>query len=53
MMNVNYLIVAAVLAIVLALIIFIIRRNKKDEKKFEQDVIDTELGPEKDDKENA
>lgn len=52
-MNINYLIVAIVVAIVLALIIFIILRNKKDEKKFEQNVIESELGPEKDDKENT
>lgn len=52
-MNVNYVIVVIVVAVVIMLIIFIILRNKKDEKKFERDVIESELGSEKDDKENG
>ncbi|MCX2574709.1 hypothetical protein [Pedobacter sandarakinus] len=48
----NYSIIVAVIILVVAMIIFLLIRNHKDEKKFKQDVIDTELPPEKDDKEN-
>ncbi|MFW0716929.1 hypothetical protein [Pedobacter sp. N23S346] len=48
----NYPIIIAVSILVLILIVFLIKRNLKDKKKFEEEVIDTELPPEKDDKEN-
>lgn len=48
----NYPIIIAVSILVLILIVFLIKRNLKDKKKFEEEVIDTELSPEKDDKEN-
>lgn len=44
-------IIGAAIAVAL-LIIYLIRKNRKDEKKFEQDVISSELPPEKDDKED-
>lgn len=50
-MNVNIPIIIGVAILILFLIIYLIRRNQKDKKKFEQEVIDAELPPEKDDKE--
>lgn len=51
-MNLNIPVIIGVAILILLLIIYLIRRNQKDKKKFEQEVIDTELPPEKDDKEN-
>jgi hypothetical protein len=48
----NYPIIIAVSILVILLLVFLIRRNLKDKQKFEEEVIDTELPPEKDDKEN-
>ncbi|MFD2288661.1 hypothetical protein GJU39_11265 [Pedobacter petrophilus] len=48
----NYPIILTVSVLMIILIAFLIKRNLKDKKKFEQEVIDTELPPEKDDKEN-
>ncbi|WP_158542165.1 hypothetical protein [Pedobacter chinensis] len=48
----NYPILIAVAVLVVLLIAFLIIKNQKDKKKFEQEVIDSELSPEKDDKEN-
>jgi preprotein translocase subunit YajC len=45
-MEMNYLIVAAVLLAVVILIAWIIRRNQKDKKKFEKEIINSELKPE-------
>ena len=46
-MAINYPIVGAVVLAVILLIIFLIRRNQKDEKKFERDMIDSEIKPDK------
>jgi len=51
-MGVNLPVVIVVAIIVVLLIVFIIKRNQKDKKKFEQEMIDEEIQPEKDDKEN-
>lgn len=46
-MDINYVIVAAVLFVVILLIVFLIRRNQKDRKAFEKEVKDSELKPDK------
>ena len=46
-MAINYPIAGAVVLAVILLIIFLIRRNQKDEKKFERDMIDSEVKPDK------
>ncbi|WP_421944500.1 hypothetical protein [Pedobacter sp.] len=51
-MEINLPVIIGVAIVVAILIIYLIKRNRKDEKKFEQDVIKSELPPEKDDKEN-
>ena len=43
LMEINYLIVAAVSLAIVVLIIFLIRRNHKDQKEFENEVIQSEL----------
>ncbi|WP_165499714.1 hypothetical protein [Pedobacter frigidisoli] len=48
----NYPIIIGVAVLVVILIIYLIIRNQKDKKNFEEDVIQSELPPEKDDKEN-
>jgi hypothetical protein len=45
-MEMNYLIVAAVAVVVIILIVWIIRRNQKDKKKFESEIINSEVKPE-------
>ena len=45
-MEMNYLIVAGVFLLVIILIIWMIRRNQKDKKKFEKEIINSELKPE-------
>lgn len=45
-MEMNYLIVAAVLLLVIILVAWMIRRNQKDKRKFEKEIIDSELKPE-------
>ncbi len=52
-MEINYTIVVAVLIVVAALIIFLIRRNIKDRKKMEKEIIDSEIKPEKHDSGHA
>ncbi|MGM9477499.1 hypothetical protein ACS5PU_13755 [Pedobacter sp. GSP4] len=49
----NYPILAGVILLALILIVFLIWKNQKDKKKFEEDTIESELPPEKDDKENV
>lgn len=51
-MDINLPVLIGVAILVTILIIYLIRRNRKDEKKFEEDVIKSELPPEKDDNEN-
>jgi len=46
-MNINYLVIAGVVFIIIILLVLFLRRNKKDEKGFEKDVIQNDLEPEK------
>ena len=48
-MEINYLIVAPVFVAILALVFFLIRKNRKDQKEFENEIIQTELKPDKHD----
>lgn len=48
-MEVNYLITVPVLIVVIVLIIYLIRRNRRDQKKFEKEIIESEIKPEKHD----
>jgi len=45
-MEINYPIVGVILLIAFLLIIFLIRRNKKDQKAFEKNVNESEIEPE-------
>ncbi|QIL40835.1 hypothetical protein G7074_17140 [Pedobacter sp. HDW13] len=49
----NYPVLIGVAVLVIILIAYLIRRNQRDKKKFEEDTIDAELPSEKDDKENV
>ncbi|MCX3263450.1 hypothetical protein [Pedobacter agri] len=51
-MGINLPVVIVIVVIVVLLIVFLIKRNQEDKTKFEQEVIDSERPPEKDDKEN-
>ncbi|RZL32872.1 MAG: LPXTG cell wall anchor domain-containing protein [Pedobacter sp.] len=46
-MNINYLIIAGVIVVLVILLVLFLRRNKKDEKEFEKDIIQKDLEPEK------
>lgn len=46
-MEINYLIVGIVVVIAISLLVFMIRRNQKDQKKFEKDFNQSELEPDK------
>ncbi len=46
-MEMNYIIVGFVVVAVIVLIIWLMRKNQKDEKNFEQTVNASELNPEK------
>jgi len=48
----NYPLVIGVAVLVIILIVYLIVRNQKDKKEFEEEVIQSELPAEKDDKEN-
>lgn len=48
-MEINYTIAGPVLIAVAALIIFLIRRNNKDKKQLEKEIIESEIKPEKHD----
>lgn len=48
-MNISYLIVAIVVVVALAVIIFTIKKNNKDEKNFEETIYDEEVKPDKHD----
>lgn len=52
-MEINYTIAAPVLIAVAALIIFLIRRNNKDRKKMEKEMIESEIKPEKHDSDHV
>ena len=47
----NYLVIGVVSVLVLILIIFLIKRNLKDKKQFEEEVLDAEMPVEKSEKE--
>lgn len=46
-MEINYAIAIPVFIAFLALIIFLVRKNNKDKKKMEKEIIDSEIKPEK------
>jgi hypothetical protein len=48
MNNINYLEVSLAVFIVAVLVVWLVRRNIKDEKKFEKDTIQSEIKPDKD-----
>lgn len=48
-MEINYLITGLVVLAVICLIIFLIRKNRKDKKTFEKEVIESEIKPEQHD----
>ncbi len=50
-MKANYPIVVIVVIAAIILITFLVRRNRKDEKKFEKDLNQSEMKPEKHDDE--
>lgn len=52
-MEINYSISGIVVLAAILLIVFLIRRNKTDQKDFERDKIISEIKPEKHGKEHA
>ncbi|HEX8022604.1 hypothetical protein [Mucilaginibacter sp.] len=44
-MQINYFIVSIVITLLIALMIWIVKTDRKDEKSFEQQIIDQELKP--------
>jgi predicted histidine transporter YuiF (NhaC family) len=50
-MEVNYTLAGAVLIAVIGLIVFLIVRNRKDKKAYEQEIIESERKPEQHDAE--
>lgn len=44
-MQINYFIVGLVVAVIALLVVWIIKTNRKDEKDFEQQLIDQEIKP--------
>jgi len=51
-MNINYPILIVAIVLAALLIGFLIWKNQRDKKKFEEETIDEELPSEKDDQEN-
>jgi hypothetical protein len=51
-MAINYKIAGIVLLLLILLVVFLIRRNLKDEKKFEKDMSKSELDPEQHEKDD-
>lgn len=49
-MDINYTIVGAVVILTVLLIIFLIRRNRKDEKDYEKEVGESEIKADQHDK---
>ena len=45
MNNINYLEVSLAVLAVVVLVVWLVRRNIKDEKKFEKDMIQSEMKP--------
>ncbi len=52
-MEINYLTIGIVVLAAVLLILFLIQRNKKDQKAYEEDKIKSELKPGKHDQEHA
>lgn len=50
-MDVNYWIILPLALIIIIMIIWVIRRDQKDEKTFEKEIIESELSAEKHDEE--
>jgi len=46
-MEINYPVAGIVLLAMIILVIFLIRRNRKDEKTFEKEMSESEIKPEK------
>ena len=46
-MKINVVVIAIVIVAVLAFVYFIVKRNKKDQKKLEQELNKREIKPEK------
>lgn len=46
-MKINVVVIAIVIVAVLAFVYFIVKRNKKDQKKLEQELNEREIKPEK------
>ncbi|MET4081995.1 mannose/fructose/N-acetylgalactosamine-specific phosphotransferase system component IIC [Pedobacter sp. UYP30] len=46
-MTINYVIIAVVGLVALAIIIFTIRKNNKEEKKLEETIYEEEVSPDK------
>lgn len=46
-MKINVVVIAIVIVAVLAFVYFIVKRNKKDQKKLEQELNQREVKPEK------
>ncbi|XHR92443.1 hypothetical protein ACFJIV_19025 [Mucilaginibacter sp. UC70_90] len=44
-MQINYFIVGIAISLLIALMIWIVKTNRKDEKDFEKQIIDRELKP--------
>ncbi|WP_192910144.1 hypothetical protein [Mucilaginibacter ginsenosidivorax] len=47
MNNINYFEVSLAVLIAIALVVWLVRRNIKDEKKFEKDMIQSEMKPDR------
>jgi len=52
-MDINYLVTGLVFIAVVALIIYLIRRNSKDRRKLEKDITRAELKPDKHNEDEA
>lgn len=50
-MDINYWIIVPLALVVIIMIIWVIRRDQKDEKTFEKEIIESELPAEKHDEE--
>lgn len=44
-MDINYWILTLVCALILGLLVWLVKRDRKDEKDFEEEVINSELKP--------
>lgn len=51
-MQVNYWWISVFILLIIILVIWLIRRNRKDEKRFEKDLIQSELKPDEEEKDS-